>query len=93
MILKQSKSIAVNAPVVSFYPNPATTSITLALSGKAPGVNTIIKITAMNGVKVTEIDMHESSDMVIPVDGLSPGMYFLHVRSGEIITILKMIKL
>ena len=93
MILKQSKSIAVNAPVVSFYPNPATTSITLAISGKAAGTNTIIKITAMNGVKVTEIDMHESSGMVIPVDGLSPGMYFLHVRSGEIITILKMIKL
>ncbi|MBP5515532.1 MAG: T9SS type A sorting domain-containing protein, partial [Bacteroidales bacterium] len=78
----------VNGVNVTIYPNPTTTSTTIALSGISSEVS--IAIVDMNGRTVRTDAMSCEGDCVktIEVSGLAQGAYFIRVN-GEGVNMVK----
>ena len=63
------------------YPNPATNEINIKLN-KSP-INTLTgKIIAIDGTTIKSFKIDNSTDYILDVRLLRPGMYFIQIRSG-----------
>jgi len=67
-------------PLVSFYPNPATTRVTVASQAKSQEELTI-SIFDITGKKLISHSMPESGKMELDVSHLVQGLYFLQTRT------------
>ncbi len=75
--------------LVSMYPNPADEMVTLELENL---MNLEIKILDVTGKQVSAVNIANTSKVELPVDYLSEGTYFIHVRSEEGYQVLKLSK-
>ena len=73
---------------VSLYPNPASTSVTLGLEGFEGEVN--VDIVDMNG-RVVYTTSTTTSTMVVDVNDMPQGAYFVRVVSGTRTAVSKLI--
>jgi hypothetical protein len=76
---------------VIVYPNPATTMVTLQTPGHSGEV--IVRLTSPEGKLVLEksLPANEAVNTKLNTTGLSAGIYFLNVSSGEAQKNLKLI--
>jgi hypothetical protein len=81
---------AVTAPQLNFFPNPATSNITIESSWEWIG-KTIIIINA-NGIMERSFVISRKKQQ-ISLDGLRPGLYFLHANDGSKKLSMRFIKL
>jgi hypothetical protein len=78
---------------VRLYPNPATSSITLELTGNETAGLTKLEIYSISGLKVFTKVCNRVSKQSVSVSDLRPGVYFIHVITGDGRETLKLIKL
>jgi hypothetical protein len=64
---------------LQLYPNPAINELNI-VSDKAIESISIVSIT---GSRVLDVRNVQSSDFVLPLDGISAGIYFVEVRSAD----------
>ena len=74
------------------YPNPTDGLVTIELPGnRKPLLSTII-LYGMHGEKFFDIQKIIDKNTTVSIEGFNHGMYFLHVSSGDLHGILKIIK-
>ena len=78
---------------IRIYPNPANGSFTLELTGASETGMRKVDIYSMNGVNVMSGDLAGERKHIFLVEGLHPGIYFIHVTTGNTLETLKLIKL
>ncbi|MEO7210127.1 MAG: T9SS type A sorting domain-containing protein [Chitinophagaceae bacterium] len=76
--------------VISLYPNPA--KITVTVKGLNKNINTIIKITDMQGREISSQNFTQSSSATLNIRALAQGTYFVQVAQQDKIVRLKLIK-
>lgn len=71
-------------PTLKLYPNPANRTVTVETDLSSASQ---LMITDVKGATSTNIEVHRVSDnpLVIDVSNLSPGIYILHVREGDVV--------
>ena len=80
------EEVVVRVNSLTAYPNPATTSVTVAydLSGLSTGSDASLVITNLVGSKVAERPIAGTSGKVsMDVSGLDAGIYFYSIESGS----------
>ncbi|MDP1621881.1 MAG: T9SS type A sorting domain-containing protein [Bacteroidales bacterium] len=78
---------------IRLYPNPATSSFTLELTGGETAGLTKLEIYSISGLKVFNKECNGVSKQSVSVSDLRPGVYFVHVTMGVGRETLKLIKL
>ena len=96
MAVKSSES---EVPVVDIqhfarvFPNPASGTFTLELNGDVASMPVKVEIYGMTGVRVHSAEIIGERNHLFTISNFSPGIYFVHVISGEKSDIVKLIKL
>jgi hypothetical protein len=79
-----------NETEISIYPNPATSQITISLGGEFISAPEIDIIDYLGNSIRPEYEII-GSEMNIHTSSLSPGVYFLRIRSGEKVDVRKFV--
>ena len=75
---------------INLYPNPARNRLTIESGGQIPEGS--IHIMDLTGREVLSQEAEGEKAMVLNIDGLAPGIYFLHVRSSAGSIVRKFVK-
>jgi hypothetical protein len=78
---------------VRLYPNPATSSFTLELTGGETAGLTKLEIYSISGLKVFTNECNGVRKQSVSLSDLRPGVYFVHVTTGDGRETVKLIKL
>ncbi|MDP1620696.1 MAG: YCF48-related protein [Bacteroidales bacterium] len=78
---------------IRLYPNPATSSFTLELTGNETTGLSKLEIYNISGLKVFTKECNGVRKQSVSVSDLRPGVYFIHVTTGGGREALKLIKL
>ncbi|MFN8116599.1 MAG: T9SS type A sorting domain-containing protein [Bacteroidia bacterium] len=76
---------------VSIAPNPATSQLFITFNSSISEV-TKISVTDVLGKVVYKTEMQDGNSMIIPVNELSNGVYFVKIEQGKNYTVKKFIK-
>jgi hypothetical protein len=85
--------MAVKGQQVVAYPNPARGTFTLELRGSSESVMTNVEIYSLNGLRVMTQPLAGELKHVFSVEGLNPGVYFIHVTTTSGPETVKLVKL
>jgi hypothetical protein len=75
------------------YPNPTTGIFTLELTGGEETGRVRIEVLNMKGVKVLSAELNGTRKQQFSISSMPPGLYFIHVVSGEKAETMKLIKM
>jgi hypothetical protein len=75
------------------YPNPTSGNFTLELSGDVESHPSTVEIYSMSGVKLVTREITGMRKIDFSVSNMLPGIYFIHVLSGNNSGTSKLIKL
>jgi hypothetical protein len=75
------------------YPNPTRGLFTLELRGSQECAMTRMEIFSMNGLKVFTQELNGGQKHTFSVEGLNPGIYFIHVTISDGPETFKLVKL
>ena len=90
------KSSAVNTPSdvkLHVWPNPASASVTIELTGQESGSVNMAGIYNLNGMKVISVELSGSEKHLLDVSMLPTGIYFVKVTSANGVETTKLIKM
>jgi hypothetical protein len=77
---------------IRIYPNPCTDQITIALPN-LPGSNISIEFLDNTGkVQTKYTGLPSSSEILLPVSSLAPGIYFTRIVTDGKVNVVKLIK-
>ena len=75
------------------YPNPTTGLFTLEMNRNSESTMSKVEVYSISGVKVLSQDLAGEQKHQFSLDGMSSGVYFIHVTATSGLETLKMIKL
>jgi hypothetical protein len=75
---------------LSIYPNPANDFVTI--SNEGPHQDLRYTLFSLDGVKIEEATLSETSTQKISVAALKSGIYYFHVRNDEIRSVYRILK-
>jgi hypothetical protein len=78
------------AKAIHIYPNPANSSVTFDLTGNSKQIAEI-SITEITGKTVAHLQTAGESLTTFDISRLTPGLYLVHIRMGEMIKTQKLI--
>ncbi len=84
---------SINGKSVRVYPNPTTGNFTIEATGTDNALITKVEIYNMSGVKIITKNFDGVSKHEFSVPEFKPGVYFIHVISGNQAETIKLIKL
>jgi len=76
--------------IFSFFPNPASSELTIVYTGSAKEYQ--IKIFDVTGKLVKQMENISSDKIIIPISELNKGMYLLNIHDGENISTKRFVK-
>ena len=83
----------ISTQVIRAYPNPTTGIFTVEVQSESFGMMTRVDIYSMSGVKMQTVILANERRHEFSLQGLNPGIYFIHVFTNERSEILKIVKL
>ncbi|MFZ4521043.1 MAG: LamG-like jellyroll fold domain-containing protein [Bacteroidales bacterium] len=81
------------SPFMKVYPNPTSGVFTIELTGDRGSQSVKVELFNMNGARLMSKNMNGDSKYSLSIADMPPGLYFLHVVSGNTAETVKLIKL
>jgi len=86
----QNESLEINSANIIVYPNPVSEQLNVRVSGLEVG--SVIKMYDQNGMLIKTLLVTGKFEDV-PVRGLAAGLYYLQIKTGEVLITKKIVKL